>query len=350
MSRLALMVPESEYRGYKLSVKLGQILKRILAPNVFRDIQECEDGFVTVNFEDGCRGSSRYGCGSRSCPCCRSVRHKVQWMKDTEDVFRFYQASGFRVSFMRIVATFPDYLWKDAFAMPEKELRAMLIRTLDHLYSDGGRYQLFFQMANHYWKTKTPFSGPYPHLDCNLFNIAYDRLTGRYVTIQLFADTELARKYWFEEIQSHFVGFHSPDVNINFKGPRHGWKKVAQAIKYSIRPPVRDVLDYLKGHDLPKDVEWNWVSQLLNPRRKRQSYVWGGCFSNAVRKRAQLAVGFQLRSRREFERELKQVFCEHGYPGVRDFSECMTRQEVKESGLKVIRTLDDPPPWEISLV
>lgn len=203
--------------------------------------------------------------------------------------------------------------------MPDRLARVrarMMIRTLERLYSDGGRYQLFYMIANHYWSTSDPFSGPAPHLDCNLFNVAYDRLNGRYTTIRLglakegldCPSLELVRRYWLEELESHFVGFHSADVDISFKGPRFGWVHVTQAVKYSIRSPVGDVLDWMKGHSVPNSVSLDWVRELVSPRRKRQFYVWGGCFSNAVRRRAQDALHFQLRSRREFEHEMKQLF------------------------------------------
>jgi hypothetical protein len=359
MSRLALQYGGSaEYRGAGLTVELGRLLQRVVSPKVFPDYVHCGEDFTTAHGEDGCTVPVRLDCNRAGCPTHEFIKHKTAWMKSTEDVWRFYEASGFRVSFMRIVGTFPDYLRLAAYALPEKVLRGMLIRTLERLYSDGGRYQLFYMVANHYWSTADPLSGPVPHLDCNLFNVAYDRLNGCYTTIRLGLpkdgldrpSLELARRCWLEELESHFVRFHSSDVDISFKGPRYGWSHVAQAVKYSLRPPVRDLLDWMKGHSVPKDVDLNWVRDLvLSPRRKRQSYVWGGCFSNAVRRRAQDALRFQLRSRREFEHEMKQLFCEHGYPLVRDFSSPpIGMEEIRRLGLKFPRWLEDVPPWERS--
>lgn len=120
-------------------------------------------------------------------------------------------------------------------------------------------------------------------------------------------------------------------------------------MKYSIRSPVGDILEWLKDHSVPENVSLEWARELVSPRHKRQSYVWGGCFSNAVRKKTQDALHFQLRSRREFERELKQLFSEHGYPLKRDFSSPpIGIEEVRRLGLCFVRWLEDVPPWEVS--
>jgi len=346
MARLALKPLETERVGYRLNDTLASLLCMVLSPEDYEAVLHCPEFFITAVAADGCKVPVHYDCNVRGCPTREWVKHKTSWMKAVEDLFRLYQASGIRVSFKRVVGTVPDYLRETVYAMPERKFRAMLVRTLERLYSAGGRYQLLYMISNHIHSTSDPFSGPKPHLDCNLFNIAYDRMTGKYVAIDLFVDVNSARKYWFEEL-SAIEGFHSADVDIRFEPVRAGWHHVAQAVRYSVRSPVRDVFDFLKGRSVPEGVSISWLRDLLVGRRKRQSYVWGGIFSNAVRKRTQTELGFQVRSRREFERESKSIYCEHGELLERDYySPPMSVSDVRIRGLRFVHWLEDPPIWE----
>lgn len=348
MSRLVLKPLESERVAYRLSDELASVLQKVQSSEDFDATFHCPERFITAFAVDGCRIPVHQDCNRRGCPTREWVKHKTTWMKATEDLFRLYQASGIRVSFKRVVVTVPDYLRDVVYAMPERKFRAMLVRILERLFSSGGRYQLLYMIANHIHSTSDPFSGAKPHLDCNLFNIAYDRVTERYVSIDLFVDVNLARKYWFEEL-SAIEGFHSEDVDIHFERTRVGWHHVVQAVRYSLRSPLGDVLDYLKGHSVPEGVPVGWLRDLVVGRRKRQSYVWFGIFSNTVRKRTQTDLSFQVRSRKEFERELKALYCEHGELLERDyFSPPVTLAEIRSLGLRFVRWLEGPPIWEES--
>ena len=354
MSRLVLKEVEGERRLLRLNSGLESLLWKLvenalLPSEDFDELLHCPEQFVTAVAVDGCRVPVHLDCGKPSCPTHAYVKHMTSWMKAVEDIFRLYQASGIRVAVKRVVVTVPDYLRDVVYAMPERKFRAMLVRVLERCFSVGGRYQLCYMIANHFWSTTDPFSGPKPHLDCNLFNIVYDRLTGRYVSLDLFVSAGVFRKCWFEEM-SAIEGFHSKDVDVRLEEPRRGWSHVAQAVKYSTRPPMEDVLKYLKDNPVPEGVGLDFVADLLVGRSKRQSYVWGGIFSNAVRKRTQDDLDFRLRSRKVFEKELKALYCEHGKLLERDyFSVPVGVEEIQRQGLRFVRWLDDPPIWEVSL-
>lgn len=366
MRKLVSLV--ENYSSWEMSLAYGLLLLKCLSENIvernrFREILDCGKNFFKVTASDGCSGAVPCRCGLSECPFCKTCNRRLQVMKFMEDIFAFCSAMGKRIAFMRIVFTFPDDLQAVAWALPEKVLRSMAIRVMERLYSCGGRYQLGYQMSNHFWRTSSPFSGPFPHVDCNLLNVVRDIETGEYRTIDLYLPAtdkeagvgkpslESARRYWREEIEAYVGKVTSKDVDVSFKGPRYGFSHLRQAVDYSVRSPQRDVLDFLKGHLIPANLDMGFVRELLVPRRQRKAYVYGGWLSNACRKRSCEELNVQLRSRKEFERDMKATFCYHGCLFERDYSSFpMSKGEVQKLNLRFIHSEYEVQPWEVALV
>jgi hypothetical protein len=201
--------------------------------------------------------------------------------------------------------------------------RKAILRVLDQLFSENGRYQLGGVTALQTWHTSNPFAGDCYHWHGQLWYVAYDRVEQRMVRLtrkhllgKYFVNGErmdaLQRRLWREELESRYGKLKSADVYVWLRF-KEGRGHMRHDISYGFRSFVQDAYRYIESSKVPEDADLEFVQRAMHPARYSKRVSRFGWFGGSVMYKRISNLKVELPKKPERLRTRRKMFCPHGF-------------------------------------
>lgn len=189
------------------------------------------------------------------------------------------------------VLTMPKELWKKVPDDGLKSLRALAAEWVNSMFSEGGRYVLYFRADSQFWHSDKPLEGWYPHVHLTVSSIAWDTREKKHVRLNLFQmdmrkvnDSRMS-KQWRTLLERSYGSIRSKHVNVWWHYGE-GRARVEHWLSYSNRNPVIDVYNKLGNYIyMGSDDQIAWLTRLLLRPKGEKRGQWFGCASDGVKSR-----------------------------------------------------------------
>lgn len=171
------------------------------------------------------------------------------------------------------------------------DFRTVGIATMEEMFSENGRYLLWYRIDAQYWHSRDVMLGWYPHLHITLSSIAYDTVVKKHVRLNFWQadmrrhnDSKLSR-VWKKNFEAKYGTLHSKRMVTWFHYSERQ-SSVKHWVRYAARSPVIDLYKALYGMMYRgTDEEKAWLARLLLRPDGEKRGLWCGIASSRIRRK-----------------------------------------------------------------
>jgi len=277
-----MKIPLEQFAKKKLNERWIRVVRDI-APDKVEHLLECRKRFFAGKCEESHGYLKASLCRLREiCP----IDANAYTFNQSEDALEILNIISRRVGGGRLRVwggeyTLPRSSWNKVGDSDAKKMKKIGSRTINGLFSDGGRYLLGYEVSFHHWHSSEPFRGWYPHLHVNISDVAWERDKQEWHRLNLYqndlnqlSESTLSRT-WRKNFEEEYGTVKAKRVVAHW-AYRSGLGGVRHRLSYAMRNPVVDcykAINWLEYH--PESDRESVRRMLLRPKTEKRTQWFG---------------------------------------------------------------------------
>lgn len=277
---------------------------RDVAPNLVEDLERCRKQLFAGRCEESHGYLKASLCRLRGiCP----IDANAYTYNQSEDALEILEILNSRIGGGKVCVwagelTLPRSSWNSVGNEDAKKMNQLGSNWVNESFSENGRYRLGFEVSFHYWHSKDPFSGWYPHLHVNISDIAFERDKREWHRLNLYqndlekySDSTLS-KTWRSEFESEYGTVRAKRVVAHWTY-RSGVTGVRHRLSYAMRNPVVDCYKSISRLDYRPERDRDWVRRMLLRPKTEKRTQWFGYLSDGQKSKYLRTLNYVLESK-----------------------------------------------------